>query len=182
MRPSDSMSKDPMIERLQEEERSMDPRQARFGRLALLASVVSLIAAACGGATPSAAQQRGAGRFGGRQRRRHHTGARRHRRGRTHGRRQGPDPLVRRPGHRRAAGPDRRRAGRRRRRSTSRQDKITLSLEIYQNTTAYDILSTQIAAGNPPDIIGPVGFRGFYSYRRPAARPAAVHREDRATT
>ena len=44
------------------------------------------------------------------------------------------------------------------------QDKIVLSLEIYQNTTAYDILSTQIAAGNAPDIIGPVGFRGFYSY------------------
>jgi multiple sugar transport system substrate-binding protein len=44
------------------------------------------------------------------------------------------------------------------------QDDIVLSLEIYQNTTAYDILSTQIAAGNPPDIIGPVGFRGFYSY------------------
>jgi len=44
------------------------------------------------------------------------------------------------------------------------QDKITLSLEIYQNTTAYDILSTQIAAGNAPDIIGPVGFRGFYAY------------------
>jgi multiple sugar transport system substrate-binding protein len=44
------------------------------------------------------------------------------------------------------------------------QDKIVLSLEIYQNTTAYDILSTQIAAGNPPDIVGPVGFRGFYSY------------------
>lgn len=44
------------------------------------------------------------------------------------------------------------------------QDKIVLSLEIYQNTTAYDILSTQIAAHNPPDIIGPVGFRGFYSY------------------
>lgn len=44
------------------------------------------------------------------------------------------------------------------------QDKIVLSLEIYQNTTAYDILSTQIAANNPPDIIGPVGFRGFYSY------------------
>ena len=44
------------------------------------------------------------------------------------------------------------------------QDKIVLSLEIYQNTTAYDILSTQIAAGAPPDIIGPVGFRGFYSY------------------
>lgn len=46
----------------------------------------------------------------------------------------------------------------------SSQDKITLSLEIYQNTTAYDILSTQIAAGTPPDIIGPVGFRGFYGY------------------
>jgi multiple sugar transport system substrate-binding protein len=44
------------------------------------------------------------------------------------------------------------------------QDEIVLSLEIYQNTTAYDILSTQIAAGTPPDIIGPVGFRGFYSY------------------
>jgi multiple sugar transport system substrate-binding protein len=44
------------------------------------------------------------------------------------------------------------------------QDKIVLSLEIYQNTTAYDILSTQIAAGTAPDIIGPVGFRGFYSY------------------
>jgi multiple sugar transport system substrate-binding protein len=44
------------------------------------------------------------------------------------------------------------------------QDEIVLSLEIYQNTTAYDILSTQIAANNPPDIIGPVGFRGFYSY------------------
>jgi multiple sugar transport system substrate-binding protein len=44
------------------------------------------------------------------------------------------------------------------------QDEIVLSLEIYQNTTAYDILSTQIAAGTAPDIIGPVGFRGFYSY------------------
>ena len=44
------------------------------------------------------------------------------------------------------------------------QDEIELSLEIDQNTTAYDILSTQIAAGESPDIIGPVGFRGFYSY------------------
>ncbi|HXG41085.1 MAG TPA: extracellular solute-binding protein [Candidatus Limnocylindrales bacterium] len=47
----------------------------------------------------------------------------------------------------------------------SSQDRIRLSLEIYQNDTAYDILSTQIAAGRPPDIIGPVGFRGFYAYR-----------------
>jgi multiple sugar transport system substrate-binding protein len=45
------------------------------------------------------------------------------------------------------------------------QDKIKLSLEIQQNDTAYDVLGTQIAAGNPPDIIGPVGFRGFYAYR-----------------
>jgi multiple sugar transport system substrate-binding protein len=44
------------------------------------------------------------------------------------------------------------------------QDKIVLSLEIYQNTTAYDILSTQIASKTAPDIIGPVGFRGFYAY------------------
>jgi multiple sugar transport system substrate-binding protein len=44
------------------------------------------------------------------------------------------------------------------------QDKIVLSLEIYQNTTAYDILSTQIASNTAPDIIGPVGFRGFYAY------------------
>jgi multiple sugar transport system substrate-binding protein len=44
------------------------------------------------------------------------------------------------------------------------QDEIVLSLEIEQNTTAYDILSTQLAAKAGPDIIGPVGFRGFYAY------------------
>jgi multiple sugar transport system substrate-binding protein len=48
--------------------------------------------------------------------------------------------------------------------TVGKEKNIVLSLEIYQNTTAYDILSTQIAAGTPPDIIGPVGFRGFYGY------------------
>jgi multiple sugar transport system substrate-binding protein len=38
--------------------------------------------------------------------------------------------------------------------------KILLSLEIVQNSTASDILKTQIASGNAPDIVGPVGVRG----------------------
>jgi multiple sugar transport system substrate-binding protein len=37
---------------------------------------------------------------------------------------------------------------------------IILTADIVPNTNAYDILKTQIAAGNPPDIIGPVGVRG----------------------
>jgi multiple sugar transport system substrate-binding protein len=37
---------------------------------------------------------------------------------------------------------------------------IFLSLNIVQNTTATDILKTQLAAGNAPDIIGPVGVKG----------------------
>jgi multiple sugar transport system substrate-binding protein len=40
------------------------------------------------------------------------------------------------------------------------QTNIVLKLEIVPNTSAYDVLKTQIAAGNPPDIIGPVGVRG----------------------
>jgi len=40
------------------------------------------------------------------------------------------------------------------------QDDIELVLEIVENDQAYDILATQIAAGNPPDIVGPVGIRG----------------------
>jgi multiple sugar transport system substrate-binding protein len=40
------------------------------------------------------------------------------------------------------------------------QDRIRLTLEIVENTQAYDILATQIAAGNAPDIVGPVGIRG----------------------
>lgn len=40
------------------------------------------------------------------------------------------------------------------------QTNIVLKLEIVPNTSAYDVLKTQIAAGNPPDVIGPVGVRG----------------------
>jgi len=40
------------------------------------------------------------------------------------------------------------------------QDKIYLSLQIVDNTVAYTTLATQIAAGNVPDIIGPVGTAG----------------------
>jgi multiple sugar transport system substrate-binding protein len=37
---------------------------------------------------------------------------------------------------------------------------ILLSLEIVQNTTATDILKTELAAGNEPDVVGPVGVKG----------------------
>ncbi len=37
---------------------------------------------------------------------------------------------------------------------------ILLSLEIVQNTTATDILKTELAANNQPDIVGPVGVKG----------------------
>ena len=40
------------------------------------------------------------------------------------------------------------------------QNDIRLVLEIVENTQANDILATQIAAGNAPDIVGPVGIRG----------------------
>jgi multiple sugar transport system substrate-binding protein len=40
------------------------------------------------------------------------------------------------------------------------QDKIYLSLQIVGNTVAYTTLATQIAAGNVPDILGPVGTAG----------------------
>jgi multiple sugar transport system substrate-binding protein len=40
------------------------------------------------------------------------------------------------------------------------QNDIRLVLEIVENAQAYDILATQIAAGNAPDIVGPVGIRG----------------------
>ncbi len=44
------------------------------------------------------------------------------------------------------------------------QDEINLVLEIVQNDVAYDTLSTQIASGNAPDIIGPVGIRGANAF------------------
>ncbi|QPC81292.1 extracellular solute-binding protein [Phototrophicus methaneseepsis] len=44
------------------------------------------------------------------------------------------------------------------------QSDIVVTLEIVDNDQAYDVLSTQIAAGNAPDIIGPMGIRGRASY------------------
>ncbi len=44
------------------------------------------------------------------------------------------------------------------------QSDIELVLEIVQNDVAYDTLSTQIASGNAPDIIGPVGIRGAHAF------------------
>jgi multiple sugar transport system substrate-binding protein len=41
---------------------------------------------------------------------------------------------------------------------------IVLSLEIYRNAVAYDTLATQIATGNAPDIIGPIGLRALQSF------------------
>lgn len=40
------------------------------------------------------------------------------------------------------------------------QDKITLILEVVPYNSARDVLSTEIAAGQGPDIIGPVGWSG----------------------
>jgi multiple sugar transport system substrate-binding protein len=45
------------------------------------------------------------------------------------------------------------------------QDEIYLALDIVGNETAYEVLATQIAAGNAPDIIGPVGYRGISSFQ-----------------
>jgi multiple sugar transport system substrate-binding protein len=45
------------------------------------------------------------------------------------------------------------------------QDRIELVLEIVANEAAYDTLATQIAAGNAPDIVGPVGIRGRDSFK-----------------
>ncbi len=44
-------------------------------------------------------------------------------------------------------------------------DNIELVLEIVDNNVAYDTLATQIAAGNAPDIVGPVGIRGRDSFK-----------------
>ena len=40
------------------------------------------------------------------------------------------------------------------------QSDIELVLEIVDNDFAYDTLATQIASGNAPDIVGPMGIRG----------------------
>lgn len=44
------------------------------------------------------------------------------------------------------------------------QDKIQLILEIVPNNTAMDALATEIASGNGPDIIGPVGWAGSNAF------------------
>lgn len=44
------------------------------------------------------------------------------------------------------------------------QSEIEVILEIVDNTQAYDVLATQIAAGNAPDIVGPMGIRGRASF------------------
>jgi multiple sugar transport system substrate-binding protein len=43
--------------------------------------------------------------------------------------------------------------------------KAELVLEIVTNAQAYDTLATQMAAGNAPDIVGPVGIRGRDSFK-----------------
>jgi multiple sugar transport system substrate-binding protein len=48
--------------------------------------------------------------------------------------------------------------------NTSQKD-VYISLEIYNNNVAANILKTQIAAGNAPDIIGPVGVEGLNLFR-----------------
>lgn len=45
------------------------------------------------------------------------------------------------------------------------QDEIELTIEIVADTQAYDVLATQIAAGNAPDVVGPVGIRGRDSFK-----------------
>jgi len=45
------------------------------------------------------------------------------------------------------------------------QDKIELVIEIVDNNVAFDTLATQIAAGNAPCIVGPVGIRGRDSFK-----------------
>lgn len=44
------------------------------------------------------------------------------------------------------------------------QDEIELVLEVVANAQAYDVLNTQIAAGNAPDIVGPMGVRARASF------------------
>ncbi len=43
-------------------------------------------------------------------------------------------------------------------------DDYNLVLDIVPNETAYDVLKTQIASGDVPDIVGPVGVRGLWSF------------------
>ena len=44
--------------------------------------------------------------------------------------------------------------------NANNSDGISIQLEIVPNSTAYAVLKTEIAAGNAPDIVGPVGVQG----------------------
>jgi multiple sugar transport system substrate-binding protein len=44
--------------------------------------------------------------------------------------------------------------------NSSNPDNINIVLNVIPNAEAYNVLATQLAAGSPPDIIGPVGIRG----------------------
>jgi multiple sugar transport system substrate-binding protein len=44
------------------------------------------------------------------------------------------------------------------------QDQVELILTVVDNTEASDTLATRIAAGDSPDIIGPIGIRGLQSF------------------
>lgn len=44
------------------------------------------------------------------------------------------------------------------------QSDIELVLEVVDNSVSTEVLATQIAAGNPPDIIGPVGLAGSNAF------------------
>ena len=44
------------------------------------------------------------------------------------------------------------------------QDAVELILTVVDNTEASDTLATRIAAGDSPDIIGPIGIRGLQSF------------------
>jgi multiple sugar transport system substrate-binding protein len=46
----------------------------------------------------------------------------------------------------------------------SHEGEIQLEVEIVDNEIAFDNLSTQIAGGNAPDIIGPIGIRGSNAF------------------
>ncbi|MCB0130081.1 MAG: extracellular solute-binding protein [Caldilineaceae bacterium] len=50
------------------------------------------------------------------------------------------------------------------RRFNEMQDEIELVVEIVPNTSARDTLATQIASGNGPDIVGPVGWNGSNAF------------------
>ncbi|RPI30256.1 MAG: extracellular solute-binding protein, partial [Chloroflexota bacterium] len=48
--------------------------------------------------------------------------------------------------------------------NAANEGKYELVMDVVQNATAYDVLKTQIASGDVPDIVGPVGVRGLWSF------------------